>query len=372
MHDRCDQFVPAGLRERRHHPKVEVREIAVLGLEEVARVRIRVEEPVVEKLLQVALHADLDQLGPGLALYLRPPRPLRRVIALALRPGRLCPLDPFHGEDLAGAEIGVDAWHHQPFDVPVQLPESDRVIRLLVIIDLLEKPARKLVKNRRKVRTQLQNHLPNPRDAAQDVHIERDERCEPRALNLDSHLLSWRHPAQPRPIHLAEGRRGHGRHRQPLQHLSNVSPEVSSNDPGSLLRRERTHIILQRTQCIHVLLPHQVRPVGERLPDLDPGWPCCRQRRLELAGASLAALFPPPRSRVQHRLDSPDEKRRSDRDDPRQHRDRIELIVLPDSVRVIREERLRPERPRLALHERPHPLLPLQQPRRCRAPVGGD
>lgn len=34
-------------------------------------------------------------------------------------------LDPFHGEDLAGAEIGVDAWHHQPFDVPVQLPESD-------------------------------------------------------------------------------------------------------------------------------------------------------------------------------------------------------------------------------------------------------
>ena len=69
--------------------------------------------------------------------------------------------------------------------------------------------------------------------------------------------------------HLAERCRGHGPLADEREHLLDGAAKVALDD----LKRggvwERRHVVLQHAQLVHVVLPDDVRPVGEHLAGLD-------------------------------------------------------------------------------------------------------
>ena len=63
VHDGLDDGVPLAVAQRRHHPKVEVHQLALVAHQQVAQVGIGMEEARVEHLAQRAVDERVEDVG---------------------------------------------------------------------------------------------------------------------------------------------------------------------------------------------------------------------------------------------------------------------------------------------------------------------
>jgi hypothetical protein len=177
-----------------------------------------------------------------------------------------------HGHDLAGGQVPVDLGRADAREVLEVLAEALRVVPLLGVVGLLEHGHAELVQDRR-----VGHAAREPRVAiqeggglAQDGQVQRHDRDQARALDLDHHV---RAVVELGLVDLPDRR---GRDREGVDHgedLVHGPHQLVGDDAVGQVGVEGRHLVLQQRHLLDVLQRHQIRTRGEHLPDLHEGRP---------------------------------------------------------------------------------------------------
>mmetsp|Transcript_29807 Transcript_29807/g.75042 ORF Transcript_29807/g.75042 Transcript_29807/m.75042 type:complete len:624 (+) Transcript_29807:182-2053(+) len=182
------------LRHLAHEAVVEDGDLAVGRTQQVARVRVRMQEACLEQLDEVGVQDGVAQR--------------QDVVRAAL--AQLLPRNPRGGEQVARGELGPDVGHDNALKRCHVSLEGHGVVRLQLVVHLLEKAQRPVVQHRRPVtmhKGQAAKHLAV---AAQQVDVQRRLLQHTRPLHLDRHLGTAMSLQQAALVHLAQGGRRHG------------------------------------------------------------------------------------------------------------------------------------------------------------------
>mmetsp|Transcript_921 Transcript_921/g.3453 ORF Transcript_921/g.3453 Transcript_921/m.3453 type:complete len:528 (+) Transcript_921:1250-2833(+) len=284
------------LLDASHEPEIEEAELAILGVEEVALVRVGVDEPCADELCDGGVHRHRDHVH----------------LLRALERAERLSLDPLHRQNARRSSragvLGVKLWGAHKPEKGVLARKLFGVRRFQVVVHLLEDATPNLVGDLPEVERALP-HAPHELERElQDVEILRHERENVGALHFDGELHSLVRDGS---VHLTERRRCDGLGRdfpkqkrrrrrrqipltilllssssslfslfslllpvpQPLQQQRGcdvaVPAEVLTNDGPRVRAVKRSVLHLQRPERLRRLRAHEVRALRERLPALD-------------------------------------------------------------------------------------------------------
>ena len=289
--DGLDDRVALRRREEGHHPKVDVREAAVGPHEQVAHVRVGVEEAALQHLPQRALHERVDDVAP-----------LEAVLAQRRAVSQPEAIDPLHRQHAARRERREDLGRRDVGDGAVEPREPRRVGGLDAVVDLGVDELAKVVDDRDEIDVAAERR-DQPRQrrrvGAQDVQVERDDRLAAGPLHLDRHLPAVE---ERRLVDLPERRRRHRLARDLRVDLRDRHAELGLEDRERGVVGKRRHAVLQPLQLGEVLGGQQVGARREGLSRLDDGGAEARDQRRQLGGALLAVQLLPAALHVEHDL----------------------------------------------------------------------
>ncbi|CAA9316599.1 MAG: hypothetical protein AVDCRST_MAG11-1804, partial [uncultured Gemmatimonadaceae bacterium] len=269
---------PPGLeRHAHHHPEVEQHEPAVGGDEQVARVRVGVEQPVDEHHLHVHLHHLPHDARGGHAPLARPL--LQRVDAP--------PLDELHHEHAAPRHRRLDARHHEPRVAGEVRADLLRVRRLGLVVHLVGDALGELVDHRADA---AHVHAERPGDArlhdAEDA-ARRDEVLPHELLHARAqHLHRDVAPPVARAVHLAQRRRRDRLGVEPLEQRGRGLAVALADHPLHRRQRHRGHAVGEGAERGEVGLGDDVGARGEHLRELHEGGTEPRDHAHEALGAA--------------------------------------------------------------------------------------
>ena len=235
-----EELIAQGGRDAADHPEVEQGDTPVVGQEDVAGVRVRMEEAVHEDLLQV-----------------RPEELLGQAAAVDVDPGEraerrdLGARDEVHRQD-PGRGVVVDRLRDDdPLEVLERLAEGDHVLGLLAVVELAQERLAKLLDHALDVEALAhlgvsREHL---RDLAEGLEVLDDLLADRRPLDLHRHGTAV---PQRRPMHLSERGR---RDRFPVEareRLGDPHSQLGLDDLLDLLVGERLDLVLQTAEGVEV------------------------------------------------------------------------------------------------------------------------
>jgi hypothetical protein len=224
------------------------------------RVRVAVEQAKLEQLPQAGHHARPDE-----GVHINPGR------GNAGRVGAAQALNPFHDEHARARQV---APHPRDFHGRVArkvAPKVFNVAGLLVVVQLLQQLLAELVHDQLRIAAQA---------AQRDGRDERGQRAEQHQVLHDDgpharplHLDGDRLPRLPQdgPVDLAQRGGGDGAGGDRGEDGAHGRAQVGLHDLVRLLIREGGHVVLERAQFVHVILPHDVGAGGQDLAGLDEG-----------------------------------------------------------------------------------------------------
>lgn len=262
-------------RELRDVAEIHVGDPPVPQREDVARVRVSVEQAKFEQLPQPGDDAAADK-----RVDVYPGRDDGG------RVGAAHPVDPLHREHSLAAQVVA---HPRDLDrgIPLEVAaEVTRVARLQGVVELLQQLLAKLVDDQLGVAAEpaQRERRDEPRERPEDDEVREHQRLDPGALHLDGHVGAV--VAQHRAVHLPQGRRRDRALRDRLERGAQRAAELGLDDRKRLVVREGRHVVLQRAQLVHVVLPHDVGAGGQDLAGLDEGGTEGDERAAELRSAS--------------------------------------------------------------------------------------
>ena len=284
-----------------HQTKVEEDEAPVLLVQQqVTLVGIGVDEPRVRELRDAGFDRHLRHHEPLLRGQLR----------------YLLPVDPLGGEHLRGAgcagELRVPLGRPHESEPLVLRVELVHVPRLVDVIQLLEDPHAHLVGDLRQVGLAPPRSLQGAEAQRPHGPVQRHLSHHARALHLDRHLDPV---PRDRLVHLPQRRGGDRavrelfkqrprvrvfarRLRRVVRRERAVELKILRDGPPRDFIRERSVLHLQRLERIRRLLAYEIRPLRQRLADLDEDGAEAAERRPELLAprALLGGqrVLPPP------------------------------------------------------------------------------
>mmetsp|Transcript_15577 Transcript_15577/g.44183 ORF Transcript_15577/g.44183 Transcript_15577/m.44183 type:complete len:704 (-) Transcript_15577:2-2113(-) len=280
-----DDGVASVLRRFRHHPKVQVAQVAPPGGQQVAGMGVGVEVPVLEQLPQGALDPDVHKGDDFQA---------RRPHGLVVR--QLHPVHPLHRQHPAAAPLPHDFRHAHARDVPVQLRELLRALALLEVVQLAEEAPGELVHERHQPLREGGDAVHEHHEPPQEEHVEGDGPADAGPLHLDGHLLP--RGRQPPFVHLPQARRRHRLFAQLGEDLSHRPPQLLLYQSVRHGSGERGEPVLQRGQGLEVGAGQQVRPGAQGLAHFHEGRAEAREDPPELLRAQQLVLLEPARGVV--------------------------------------------------------------------------
>mmetsp|Transcript_29724 Transcript_29724/g.74697 ORF Transcript_29724/g.74697 Transcript_29724/m.74697 type:complete len:218 (-) Transcript_29724:341-994(-) len=185
-----------------HQAKIDDAQVSLRRSEEVPRVRVGVEEAVLEELSHGALDAHGDEV-----------QGVKSHVSYAHCVGELYAVDPLHDNNPSGRQLRVDLWHLQASLVAVAIQEALRILGLVFVVQLLEDPLAKRVYEA--------NEVVVPEAFGQEVFVGHQQLgelpCQDHVqaylvlqvgpLDLHSHRATIE---QASTVDLAQRRRGHG------------------------------------------------------------------------------------------------------------------------------------------------------------------
>ena len=261
--------IPRVVREAAHDPVVHVPDRVPRQHEQVRRVKVRVEVPVDEHLVEhvpVEVAHDLVRVVAA--------RPERREVVGVLVPRRdhdlveRDPLDELRGQDPRRRVVAIHASDALEAFADRVLMEEGRLARLDEIVELVGRPARELVDDLPRFRPPEQ---PRPVDDAADRVHQADVRPEvgadPGALDLDGNPLSG---VEDRTMDLADRSGGEGPLLELGEHLLRRAAQLLRHDRSDVVVGERPDLAEQLEQLGAVRRREQVEAHRQHLAELDP------------------------------------------------------------------------------------------------------
>ena len=246
-HSELDVVVDVG-----HQPEIQDGQSSVRGADEVPRVRIGVEKPGVEELLEVADDADVHQIS--------------HVVRGGL--AELLSFQPLRRDHLTTRVLRVRSRHHHLREIILDARgKLRRVLPLLDVVQLLEESLRPLVQQRHHVRVHLRDVTKGETESTDDVQVDGDRLQHRRALHLHSHRLA-RGSELPL-VHLPEGRRRDGVRPKLGVNFLPLASELRLKAIERGLVVEGGHLVAQLLELGHCVRGKQIRSDGERLAQLD-------------------------------------------------------------------------------------------------------
>mmetsp|Transcript_33033 Transcript_33033/g.78774 ORF Transcript_33033/g.78774 Transcript_33033/m.78774 type:complete len:680 (-) Transcript_33033:684-2723(-) len=240
------------------HPEVEDAQPPVGSAQEVAGVRVTVQQARIQQHRQVRVQRHSRQ----------PPH------IPCLGRGQTLAVDPLGDKDSVGAELVNHFRGRHRIQTPRLhgLKEALRVHSLPLIVQLVHEPRAPLVDEADKVGVELHEALVRRRDDAAEVEVQRDVQHHVRPLNLHGHLRAIRQHSL---VDLPDARRGNWRRGQGLEDVRDRAlaegRELLGDDVLGDVCRKRLHSVLKLAQLRYVRRRQQVAADRQRLSDLDGG-----------------------------------------------------------------------------------------------------
>ena len=129
VHHRLNQSGAGLTADFTHHPEIQIAEPAIRQGQQVARMRVGMEEAVLQQLLQAAVHTDIHHVvGVDAQLTDR------------IEIGELHPIDPLHRQHTTAGGLVEDCRYGDARVVAMQLSEFFSVGRLIQVVHLFEHP----------------------------------------------------------------------------------------------------------------------------------------------------------------------------------------------------------------------------------------
>ena len=261
--------IPRVVREAAHDPVVHVPDRVARQHEQVGGVKVRVEVPVDEHLVE---HVPVEVAHDPVRVVTA--RPEGREVVGVLVPRRdhdlveRDPLDELRGQDSRRRVVAIHASNALEAFADRVFMEKGRLARLDEIVELVGRPARELVDDLPRFRPAEQ---PRPIDDAADRVHQADVRPEvgadPGPLHLDGYPFSG---LQDRTMNLADRRGGKGPLLEPGEDLIRRRSQLLGHDRSDVVVGERTNLAEQLQQLGAVGRREEVEAHRQHLAELDP------------------------------------------------------------------------------------------------------
>src|SRR5690554_3355111 len=253
-----DDAVLLALTEPADQAKVDKNDGIIRAHQNISRVRIAVEKPVVEHHLDQGTQQSIEHRD--------------RPLGAALQVGELLGVDKLHGQNFGAGEVVKDLGNLDFVDLGEVAPELLDILRFLQKIELIENGALKLAHDgRRGIELDLLNgRLEQARQIIEQVEVAADLLANAGALHFDNDRLPV---AQRRQVGLADGGCSQRFFAEFAEELLELAAQSRLNLRPNLLKAQRRHAVLQVLKLGNKLGRQNIRARREHLTKLDEGRP---------------------------------------------------------------------------------------------------